>query len=356
MTFYLLALVPLLFPLVVKVIFHTSINYWEWGLQTFIGVIVLFGLYSAGNYMQFSDIELWNGRVTEKTVKRQNCPIGWVDYADGFCQHYTTRSVRTGTQTCSGSGNDRRCTDDYKTQYNYYYPWEQNWLVHSNIGKSWTIARVDAQGAAEPLRWAEVNIGDPVSKTNSYINYVRASASSLFNKDARLAEQYKEIIPEYPIDIYDYYKVDRVITTLEIEIDNISEYNTKLSKALSILGPERQANAVILITSITDKLFGDAVINAWRGAKKNDIIIIIGVDNSTNLNIKWLKIYSWSKNKLFDVELRDSILDVGNIQNPELLINNLKSITLEHFERQSMAEFEYLKDEIEPSTTSLIFI
>lgn len=356
MTFYLLALIPLLFPIGAKVFLHSSISYLEWIIQTVIGLVVVFGLYSYGRYAQIQDYEIWNGSVTKKEAVRESCPIGWVDSTDNFCRHYRTRRVKTGTQTCTGTGKDRRCSDDYKTQYNYTYSWEQNWMVRSNIKQSWEIERVDRQGADTPLRWAAIQIGDPVSKTNSYENYVKAASNSLFNKDKRMAEQYAEQIPEYPLDIYDYYRVDRVITSPKFVLNNAETYNKLLPEILKVLGPERQANVVILVTDITDPAYGDAVIYSWQGAKKNDIVLIVGVDNGSDLGVKWLKVHSWSKDKMFNVVMRDEILNRGDIQDPVWLMDTIKAVTLAHFERQSMKEFEYLKDEIEPSEGMIIFI
>jgi hypothetical protein len=133
-------------------------------------------------------------------------------------------------------------------------------------------------------------------------------------------------------------------------------YNNLLPEILKILGPERQANVVILVTDITDPSYGDAVIYAWQGAKKNDIVLIVGVNNGNELKVNWLKVHSWSKNKMFNVVMRDEILNRGDISDPVWLMDTIKATALSHFERQSMKDFEYLKDEIEPSEGMIIFI
>lgn len=351
--FWILAAIPLLFPIVVKILFRSSINYTEWAIQTIIGFLAVLALYNVGKYSQLSDTELWNGEVTKKEYVQQSCPWGWQDSTDSFCRVYTTRTVRAG-ETCTGVGKDRRCTPNYKTQYNYVYSWERNWLVYSNIGHNWEIDRIDNQGANEPPRWSSVAIGDPVSKTNSYKNYVKAANNSLFNRDARLAETYRDSIPDYPIRIYDYYRVDRAIVSPGTTVTNLAEYNELLPKILKVLGPKKQANIVLLFTNITDTSYADAVINSWQGAKKNDSVIIIGVDNVGT--VVWTKIHSWSKNKLFNVEMRDAVLNLGTVTNAPELIKLIENTTMAHFERQSMKEFEYLEDEIEPSTTAIVLI
>lgn len=344
--FWILSVIPLLFPIIVKVIFHSKINYQEWAIQTVIGFVVVALLYNVGKYNQFSDYEIWNGEVTNKEMIQRNCPWGWRDSTDSFCTEYTTRRVPDG-ESCSGTGVDRKCTTNYKTQYNYIYSWERKWFVYSNIKESWQIARIDRQGANEPPRWTQVSVGDPVSRRNHYENYVKAAESSVFHKDRRLAEQYREFIPEYPINLYDYYRVDRVITSPDVVIPNIAEYNILLPKILKEIGPSRQGNIVLLFTDIADKSYANAVINAWQGGKKNDSIIIIGVDSTQA--ISWLHVHSWSKNKLYDVMVRDMLLDLGRIDNAQEVIDILYETSINYFERQSMKEFEYLKDEVEPS-------
>lgn len=344
--FWILAAIPLFFPIAVKVIFNSKINYQEWAIQTVIGFLVVFGLYQFGKYSQFSDYEIWNGEVTEKRMLEQHCPIGWQDFTDGFCTEYITRDIPDG-ETCTGTGKDRRCTTNYKTQYKYIYPWERNWVVYSNISQNWYIDRIDSQGANEPPRWTEVSIGDPVSKTNHYENYVKAAESSLFHRDRRLAEYYNDVIPEYPIDIFDYYKINRVITSPDTVVPNIDEYNELLSEILREIGTKRQGNIVVLFTDISDSNYANAVINKWQGGKKNDSIIVVGID--LTMNITWLKIHSWSKNKMYDVMVRDMLLDLGNIADAKKFIDILYNTSMNYFERQSMKEFEYLKDEVEPS-------
>ena len=352
--FWMLAFVSLLFPLAVKIVFNSKISLAEWALQTVITLVVVVSLYHFGRYNQTQDYEIWNGSVTSKEVKRESCPWGWVDYQDGFCTEYSTRQVKDGTKTCTGTGNDRRCTDNYKTQYNYHFSWEQKYFVFSNIGETWQINRVDRQGASTPGRWEMVNIGDAVSKTNSYTNYVKAAANSLFNKDKRLAEFYADNIPEYPIEIYDYYRVNRAITSPDTVVPNLDQYNAGLSDILKELGPAKQMNAVILFTNIADPAYADAVLNSWQGAKKNDAVIIAGINDDQS--IAWLRIHSWSKNKLFEVELRDHLLDLGTIADSAEFLNIVNTVAMNNFERQPMAEFEYLADEIEPSTGFIIVI
>lgn len=351
--FWLIAAIPLLIPFAAKLIWKSKITFLEMSVQVCVALVVSMLLWNVGKYNQIADVEIWNGEVVEKFPRRESCPIGWVSYSDGFCRHYITRTVKVG-ETCTTDSNGRRsCTPIYQTQYNYTYSWEQNWYVKGNIGKTWEIARADRRGAREPERWTRVVIGDPVSKTNTYENYVKAASSSLFNKEQGWAERYAEHIPEYPSDIYDYYKVDRVLTTGNVQLSDPAAWNTRLAEILALLGPERQANVVVVFTDLPPT-FAQGVIAAWQGGKKNDILVFIGTQANPK-TVDWVEINSWSKNDFFNVELRDSLSDMEEI-GIEPVMARILQITMEEFERRPMAEFEYLKDEVEPSGRFLVFM
>ncbi|AKF13627.1 hypothetical protein PHIN3_364 [Sinorhizobium phage phiN3] len=294
-----------------------------------------------------SDVELWNGEISDKRATTQQCPYGWQRFQDGFCTEYRTREVYDG-QTCTGSGKDRRCVSNYHTEYKYKFDWERRYFIYAeNLKKSsWEVPRIDAQGTQAPPRFQSVKIGDPASIKNRYSNWVRAASDSIFHDDGNLEEKYKELIPEYPIEIYDFFKVDRIVT-IGVTIPDIEKYNRRLSEALKQLGPKRQMNAVIVVvdaSKIQNAEYAHAVRRAWKGFKKNDAVVFLGIkDNS----IYWAEVLSWSKASIFDVELRDKIL--GDRDKP-LDLNNvisyIENIGMKNYERRSMEEFEFLKEEL----------
>lgn len=347
-SFWLITALPLLIPFAAKLIWKSSISFLEMGVQVALAGIVAICIWNVGKYQQMSDTELWNGEVIAKAPHKEDCPWGWTRFKDGFCRHYRTRQVKTG-ETCTTDNKGRRsCTPTYTTEYNYDFPWEQNWYVNTNIGR-WEIARADRQGATMPQRWDIVYIGDPVTKPNDYINYVKAASSSLFNKDARYAEKFIDIIPEYPLNIYDYYHVDRVLP-VGVEIADLRQWNDDLADVLKKLGPEKQANVVVILNDQT-LAFANGTIAAWQGGKKNDILVFIGTDGT---NIEWAHIHSWSKNDLFNIQLRDRIRELPALDR-EAVMAAISEVAMKQFERRPMAEFEYLEDEIEPSANFLIF-
>ena len=109
----------------------------------------------------------------------------------------------------------------------------------------------------DPQRWLDIEIGDPVSRTNSYVNYVRAANSSLFSTGGATPNRAGVVIENtpldmvYPIQVYDHYRVDRVLLD-EVSLpagQSLEWWNEELSQILRILGPEKQANMVVVLTT-----------------------------------------------------------------------------------------------------------
>lgn len=335
-------IIPLIVACVVKFVLRKTVNWVEMGAIIVIPAVIGIGTMAAGRYNDTVDYEVWNGQVENKEAVRYSCNTSWSSFPDPDCTEYRTRQVKTGRTCFTDSKGKKSCHDVYSTEYKSIYSWEKSYFVYTDLG-DYRIRREDSQGAVTPKRWASVQAGDPVSKTNRYTNWVKGSSHSLFNESVQLAEQYADEIPAYPIEIYDYYRVNRVLDTTGT-VDNLNDLNERLSKALRVLGPEKQANAVLVITDISNPKFANAVWSKWNGAKKNDIVVIVGKNGK---NIDWAWANSWSKADIVNVKLRDDIVALKTFD-AEKIIDVMESDIMQYFERRPMAEFEYLKDEIEP--------
>lgn len=349
-----LIIFPVIFALIGRIFWSDKFSWYEVGIQMFICVAFSTIIYMTGRYMGAKDYELLNGEVTHKETLKQSCPRGWRDSTDWFCTEYETRTIQDGYTCTSDSKGNSRCEPKYKTQYRYIYPWEKKYLVRSNLNTDFYIRRIDPQGAKEPPRFTEVAIGDPVSVHHAYDNWVKAAYLSIFHEDGEAEEKYKEILPEYPINIYDYYKVDRVIG-VGVEVD--PSWSVALSHKLKHLGPQRQMNAVVVLVDadLAGEDFSYALRRYWRGFKKNDAVVVMGVFGR-DLNLQWATVMSWSKKDIFNVVLRNTLLESRN-KPVEMgaVIEHLYDVGMNHYERRSMKEFEFLKDEI-PTPTFVIIL
>ena len=351
---------PILIALVVKFVFHETITITESLTQVLLVTAIIFGFWGLGRYSDTGDTELWNGEVTNKEIIRRNCPWGWNDYTDSFCTEYTTRRVKDGPprRVCSGDGKDRRChmEQDYKTQYRYDYPWEQKFYVYTNVQETFHIARVDPQGALTPPAYTRSFVGDPVAVPKRYTNWIKGAAYSIFHEDGAAEEKYVKMLPQYPMEIYEIYKVDRVVRVGDVTVPGF--VTDALRADLKELGPQQQMNVIIVVADakVVGQDFPYAVRRYWQGFKKNDAVVFLGVDGAV---LKWVDVMSWSKKSMFNVSLRNHLADFTD--KPLDYMRVLSYITIDaqaHYERRSMKEFEYLKSQIPVPTwlTITIFV
>lgn len=271
---------------------------------------------------QMADQEIRNGVVTSKNKETVSCSHSYE------CN-------------CSGTGSKRTCSTCYEHSHDY------DWVVHSNIPYDFTIDRIDRQGKKEPPRWTTVKIGDPVSDKFTYVNYVKGAHNSLFNKAQEnvLADK----VPDYPKHVYDYYNVDRVVG-VGFPIDPV--WNKKVQSVAGKLGPQKQVNPVFILTTY-DEDFARAVEQKWLGGKKNDVVVIVQIDDAKKVVGSY--IISWSDGAIFNVELRDEINNVGDF-NFETILTITENQILKNFTRKHMADYSYLKFDIQLDLTDLLIV
>lgn len=345
--FILLCLFPVAAAVIQLIVWPNTFSWREAAVQGVFCLLFVMGTWGLLRHVNAMDTEIWNGSVSNKLAIRENCPSGWVRSTDSHCTNYSTRSVKTGEICTTDSEGRRTCTPIYTTEYEYHYPWERRfWVVASNIDLKLEYRRVDSQGVNTPPLFAAIEIGDPASKTNSYLNWVKGAATSLFHEDGAIEEKYAGAIPSYPISIYDYLKVDRVISMgvpLQTKV-----WSADLSRSLSTLGPAKQMNAIAVIVdaNIYSEEYPLAVRRAWQGFKKNDAVVFVGVDPADR-SVRWSRVLSWSSTSIFDVGLQNAIADLRGRPLTSATLNALLvQHALESFSRRSMDEFEYLKESV----------
>lgn len=341
---YLFLLFPILIPLVL--LWLTNRFHKEFLLHAlgFIGggVLVFFLIILAFTSYTPKDVEILNGFVTGKEINRFTCPVNtWNPCENGY-----SCNCRQVSYSCSDSnGKTKTC---YRTECDtcYKYPWEQNFFVDSSLQgeRAYKIERVDAQGAVTPPRWAQTHRGDPVSIKHSYKNYLAGVSDSIFHEDGKAEAKYLNKIPTYPLDIYDYYRIDRLVTVGKVTV-NRRVWNEQISRALVYVGPEKQANIVVVIAEGVSMDFANAVRRAWKGFKKNDLVVFIGVDATGK--VTWTRTMSWSKASIVNIKIEGDLLTQfnGKALEPVAVMEIVKKDMLQHFDRRSMEEFEYLKDQ-----------
>lgn len=336
-TFLIILAVMLPLPWVSKLIWPHQVTLLEAAASVGASAIVIAITYFAGQAGMTWDTEIWNGKIVSKNREHG---------------HYLEAYSCNCRQVCSGSGKNRSCSTTCDTCYRDHYT--VKWTAASTIGtfhidgKDWTSSAV--YKVPDPERYASIQKDDPCSRTSSFTNYVKAVPESLFHANPLLQKRFENMIPEYPLGIYDIYRLDRAIP-VGVSVPDLKQWNQDISGILRELGPQKQANIIVLFVNTPDSSYQQALEAAWIGGKKNDIIVILGTTQYPKID--WAAVSSWSKSETFKVQLRDEILDVGEVRR-EAIIPLIEKNTLKYFERRHMKEFEYLKDEIEPPIWVLV--
>lgn len=330
----LLLLFPLLWPFAAKAIFGHDYTLPEMMANIGISVVLVAGVWGMGHYAQTADTEILNGQVTSKNSERVSCG-----------HSYQCMCI----ESCSGSGSSRSCTTICQTCYDH--PYDVSWNVLTDVG-NFTIDRINSQGTKMPPRWNIVKVGDPVAVDHSYKNYIKAAPDSLFSAVAEKTAlaRYGDLVPAYPLKIYDYHYLDRVIAQ-GVAVADLAAWNKDLANRLRTAGPLKQVNWVVLLTNSADPAYADAVRVKWLGGKKNDVIVVLGAPEYPKL--AWTRIVSWTDKELFKVQLRDDLLKLEALDHTAVF-DLLEKHSGESFVRKNMADFEYLSNEIEPPTWVLI--
>lgn len=306
-----------------------------------ISMIIISSCFFAGRGSKTHDTQVYNGEVLSKSRNHGH----YVESYECNC-YYTYDSKGNAT---------RHCSTCYRGHYTV------TWSCQSNIG-SFTIKHLDELSRSvyktpDPQRYTIIKKGDPVSRTGSYTNYIKAVPETLFRPAGEsLRAQFKGLIPTYPIRIYDYYHLDRVVP-VGVAVPNLREWNTKLHEALKKLGPQKQANVVIVLVNQPENYFY-ALQDAWLNGKKNDIVVVISTSKFPG-KADWVNIMALTTENVFQVKLRDSLLALDTLT-ADSVIGTIERETYASFKRKSMKDFSYLEAEIDPPTwvmvTCVVFI
>lgn len=294
----------------------------------FVGLAIICGAVYGGKGYKTADTEVWNGEVTGKERIHDT-------YEQSYQCMCTTDSKGNSTcQTC------------YETHYTV------EWKAYSNI-EEFRIDKLDRTSRSvykspDPEFYTRIQNGDPVAVTRGYRNYIKAVPESILRPAAAdLKAKFAGSIPAYPLNIYNFYNLDRVVP-VGVSIPDLREWNKLLAHKLKVLGPRHEANVVIVVTKFDDPDYFHALQDAWINGKKNDIVVVIGAPEFPK-QASWVNVMSLATTELFTVQLRDALLELPELTAASVMDTIDKQVRA-NFKRRSMREFEYLDAEIDPPT------
>lgn len=333
MVFLVLLAVPGLVALGFYLLSGTRITSKEFALM--MGAQVVVAGISAGvlYWSNTHDVEIWNGRVTQKQSERVTC---------------THEHCCSWGQCCSGSGKTRSCHTCCKG-YCKDHPYDVDWAVYTNLNERLEISRLSRQGLEEPPRWTAVIIGEPSASEHSYTNYIKAAPDSLFRHTERQAAQLK--LPPYPDTVFDYYRSNSVFPYDGLNIGDLRDWNAALNEVNADLGKKKQVNALLVLFRDKPQDFFYDLERVWIGGKKNDFIVVASVDE--NLHYQWVQVMSWTKSEMAKIAVRDELMGQGVVEKTGVVPAIAKAVN-DHYIRREMTDFEYLKSSITPSVTGWV--
>jgi len=295
-----------------------------------ISCLIMTGAFYAGKGSKTGDTEILNGEVIRKDRVHDS-------YVRSYqCNCYTT--------TDSEGHSTEHCSTCYEDHYTV------DWTCSTNIGK-YTIKALDetskrVYNSPDPQRWVIIKPGDPVSGSHNYTNYIKAVPETLFRPASEsIKAKYVGQLPAYPGSVYDFYHVDRVLP-VGVRVPDLRAWNDKLSEALKKLGPQKQANAVIVLTKYDSDDYFFALQDEWKNGKKNDIVVVVGAPNFP-AKASWVRIMALTRDEIFQVKLRDRIQAMETLT-ADGVVEAIRDEGFATFKRKSMKDFQYLDAEIDP--------
>jgi hypothetical protein len=317
--------IGILVTLAMKHFNNKEFSWREFGIVVTINSVLILIVAALGYHANTLDYQLLNGEVTSKAREEVSCSHSY----ECHC-----RPVSCG-KNCSKT----KCDICYEHSHDYDY------IAKTTVGDI-IINRIDAQGVNTPPRFNRIKEHEPASVSASFTNYIKAAPDSLFNLSMLIDSSI--VVPEYP-EVYDYYRVNRVLVTPDISFSGASQLNDLINDSLRTIGKIKEVNIIVIVTG-KDRDFADAVKNKWLGGKKNDVVIMIGLDQD---KIKWANSFSFSKSDIVNVKLSHDIRDLEVLDVTKLHRIIIDDVT-QYYERMDMEEFSYLMDTIDPPTWAIV--
>lgn len=315
-----------------------NFSWLEAGAQALLSVILIVGGYQAGKHLEMTAVEYWTGTIQAK------------DKSDG---HYVT------SYSCncrkSSDGKSEICDTCYTDHYTrkWYLDTTVGEIVTSSIDTEWRLIR---DGFDADRDWLDAYKGEACSIPNTYLNYVAAAESSLHHREGTVEKwAEKGLLPSYP-RIHGIYHLNRVYD-LGVGIKNIDAWRKRLDEFMGTLGALKEINIFVYFVPTTDQSYKHALEAHWKGANKNDTIVLIGMEDDRK-TISWVDTITWAKSNIYAVTLREEIMQHSPLDEFSYgnILGVINSATLKFYERRSMQEFEHLAKEIKPPMWIMIIL
>jgi hypothetical protein len=351
-SFWILILSSIIFGVISKLIFKQKVSIPEAGIQIGVSCLIILGSFLL--FFQVSsgikDFDIRNSYVVNSE----------------YYEEWTERCTR---EVCSGSGKNESCHTEV-----YYVDHPPYWIINNSIGESISITQTEYKKYVNRFKnetkkglfhFNQSSFGDgdmyfteyrnniavltPTSTEHFVVNYLKGSKS--IKKRFGNIKGYEKLIYPHP-RVYNAglgkIELDRVISNVSLPLNWKITADRVLDMHMAYLGPKKQVNALLYIVNTGDSNFYYALEEAWINAKKNEVVVVIGVTDFPS--IAWVNVMAWSKTENFKIQLRDKILEV-DMSDPNVIANIVGTqigLPAEKggFERLKMRDLAYLVSDI----------
>ena len=276
----------------------------------------------------------------------KNCTYTVTHYYDcSYCDEHSARYT-----LLDSGGNEFSITKEEYNSYVKLWSHKKPQFVELNrdieyyggCGKDGDMYRVNWNGRIE---------NSVASTTEISFTNILKSNHSAFNYPSISKEQAKELsLYEYPT-INNYYQ-ESVLGLDSITLQN-GKYLMKYVNYLNgTLGKQYKSKVFLLIFPNKDIDIAFKQEAYWDGGNRNEINVCVGTDKVGN--IKWVKVFSWNKDKLLSVNLREDIFQNKSLNNVVPICNIIENNVKTHYKWRDFEDFNYLS--FQPTTKQLILI
>ncbi|MEY3197547.1 MAG: Delftia phage PhiW4 [Candidatus Parcubacteria bacterium] len=277
---------------------------------------------------RYTDTEFYtvieNGKTVTKTrqvVKERDHSPYWVAYTK-YGDEITLSEAQFEQRYCPRFGNREfvyiarsgRISDDQTTGNKFVSTWD-------NSITSIITAAVE--------RW--------------YVNFIQGAPQTLLKYTGNY-QQYLNLIPNYPLVINSDYgglDVDRVKETDVVLPQGWAEtVDAMISTYLALNAERKQVNVIVVLTHQPEDFFF-ALHQKWDGGNKNDVILLLGVNEK--LEMVWGRVMSWSYEEYFREIALKRLRQISNIgQNPTKVAQIITEEIESGYQRRTMESFTRL--------------
>lgn len=327
------------------------------GATTFVLVTVYLTIFSTTT--DLLKTEYWNGRVVSAVYEEK-----WTEEYD--CSY---------TQ-CTGSGSNQVCVRVPQTCYTnhpdtYYIKtsnntdliiYEHNWKTYTKeFGAKETKMHRPSQTYSSRNRgegdiwYSYPNTIIPVAETHKYNNYIEASKKTI-HKNFQVqvsADDNKSLYayPELKSNKYGNIEIDRVLGKEHLDFNTTNYLNTQLNLYNATVGKTKEVNILLYILKDKSRDYLDILKSKFK-YNKNDAVIVLNIADN---KITWSDTINFMGGEKFEVNTRTAFEDIS-ILDGEKVVESIKNLINNSWERVPMKKFEYLKADISIDTKWEIII